>query len=158
MTGRNRRILRQNKPNTEGRRSSGFGPPPREARVEKHVLQPDVGSAASIELTSTSLHEQGRSVLTRDERATIRIDAATRPADVFFRLTLSREFERVVGPNPEARLTARSSTAGSHLADAIPEGGPRYDTEKCAERVFRDGLSFNGWLAGKPGCRSFLLL
>jgi len=66
----------------------------------------------------------------RDDRATIRIDAATTPANVFFRLTLSREFERIVAPNPEARLTARSSTAGSHLADAIPEGGPRHDDRK----------------------------
>jgi len=66
----------------------------------------------------------------RNDRATIRIDAATGRADVFFRLTPSRGFERVGGPNPEARLTARSSTAGSRLAGAIPEGGPRHDDGK----------------------------
>src|SRR5437762_13788056 len=44
----------------------------------------------------------------RDDRATIRIDAATRPAEPFFSLTRSREFQRVVARTPKARLTAGS--------------------------------------------------
>ena len=45
-----------------------------------------------------------RSVRVRDDRATIRIDAAMRPAEAFFFLTRSREFQRVVARTPEARL------------------------------------------------------
>src|SRR3989442_14122362 len=54
------------------------------------------GSAASIELIVNACSiQQGRSALMRDDRATIRIDAATRPAEAVFCLPLSREFERV---------------------------------------------------------------
>src|SRR3989442_10734077 len=69
----------------------------------------------------------------RRERATIRIDAASRPAETVFRLTRSREFERVGHPNPEARLIVVGARASNGWnADAIPEGGAPTGQKPCA--------------------------
>ena len=54
-----------------------------------------MSSAASIQLIVNACSiKQGRFVVTRNGRATIRIDAARQPTEVFFRLTRSREFPR----------------------------------------------------------------
>ena len=49
-------------------------------------------------------------------------------------------------------------TAGSRLADAIPEAGRALTAEKCAERGIRDGLPIDSSLRDQPGRRSFPLL